>query len=123
MRSTGTSVARLIADGRRLVVEFKNASTGFEGHGVYGWDDIKRKYVGTWVDPMRSTLTVLEGSWEEATCTLTYSGEVSRPDGTVVRWREITEKPDLDTQVFRQVFPGPDGEDFEMMRVVYRRRR
>jgi hypothetical protein len=54
---------------------------------------------------------------------MTYEGQIARSDGTVVRWREITEKPNRDTQIFRQAFPAPRGGDFEMMKVVYRRRR
>jgi hypothetical protein len=120
-RSKGVSVARLLGD-RWLVIEFKN-ETGFEGHGVFGWDTGKQKFVGVWVDAMRTTLVPLQGDWDAAARTMTYTGEMPRPDGTVLRWREITEKPDADTQIFRQIFAMPDGGGFEMMKVVYRRRR
>jgi hypothetical protein len=113
-RSQGVSVGRLIAGGRWLVVDFKNQTTGFEGHGVYGWDAAKKKYVGTWVDDMRASLTVLEGDWDPAQRTMTFHAE---------RWREVTTTVDDDTQIYRLFFPGPDGKDFEMMTVTYRRRR
>jgi hypothetical protein len=120
-RSKGVSVARLVGE-RWLVIDFKN-ETGFEGHGVFGWDAGKQKYAGVWIDPMRTALVPLEGVWDAAARTMTYAAEMARPDGSVMRWREITEKPDADTQIFRQVFAVPGGDDFTMMKVVYRRRR
>ena len=116
-RSQGVSVNRLISGGKWLVAEFKNDS-GFEGHGVYGWDPARGKYVGTWVDDMRSSIYVAEGEWDAATRTMTFRFEVRG-----MRWRETTETVDADTQIFRSFMPGPDGKEFEMMTVTYRRRR
>jgi len=121
--SRGVTVNRLVAGGRWLVTEFRNETTGFEGHGVYGWDATKKKYVGTWVDDMRSFLSVAEGTWDEQARTMTYRNELTRPDGNVMRWREVTESRDADTQVFRTLFAGPDGSEFEAMTVTYTRRR
>jgi hypothetical protein len=120
--SRGVSVSRLAAGGRWLITDFRNETTGFEGHGVYGWDPTKKKYVGTWVDNMRTSLSVSEGTWDEATRTMTYWNELTRPDGNVMRWREVTETRDADTHVFRSLFPGPNGTEFEMMTVTYTRR-
>src|SRR4051812_24742132 len=77
-RSVGTSVSRLVG-GRWLVTDFKN-ETGFEGHGVYGFDPARGCFVGTWVDDMRPFLTVMEGRWDEATRTMTYIGEAKMGD-------------------------------------------
>jgi hypothetical protein len=115
-RSTGVSVNRMV--GPWLVVDFKNHTTGFEGVGLYGWDTSKKKYVGTWVDPMRMALVVAEGSWDGRV--MTYASELALPDRTV-RWRETTERVDDNTRIFRTLFPL-DGGDFEMMTVTYKRR-
>jgi len=119
-RSTGVSVQRLIG-GRWLVADFKNETSGFEGHGIYGWDATRKAFVGTWVDPMRTFLTVMEGAWDAETKTMTYHAEARLPDGRTLTWRETTAK-DGDTQVFRQMWAVPGGEH-EMMTVTYRRRR
>jgi hypothetical protein len=91
----------------------------FEGVGLYGWDTAKKKYAGTWVDPMRSALVVAEGTLEGGT--MTWWSELQLP-GRTVRWRETVEHPDADTIVFHTVMPGPDGGDFEMMTIHYKRR-
>jgi hypothetical protein len=118
--SKGVSVNRLVG-GKWLVADFKNETTGFEGHGVYGWDAYKKKYVGTWVDPMRSGMVIAEGTWDSAAKTMTYWGEIIVNERTI-RWREVTEKVDDQTQIFRSFMPIPGGDEFEMMTVTYRRR-
>lgn len=120
--SRGVATNRLRCGGRWLICEFQN-ETGFEGHGVYGFDPARGKYTGIWVDPMRTFLALLEGTWDPATKTMTLFGEAQRPDGQPMRWRETTQTLDPDTQVFRFLLPMPDGSEFEMMTVTYRRRK
>jgi hypothetical protein len=119
-RSEGTMQSRMC--GPWLVSDFKNETSGFEGHGVYGWDAVSGKYVGTWVDPMRRSLVVMEGSWDPDARALTYIGEMKRPDGTRLRWREVTERPSDDVRVFRSFVPMPDGGEYEVMTVRYERK-
>jgi hypothetical protein len=116
--SEGTLVGRMC--GPWLVSDFKNETSGFEGHGVYGWDSVGGSYVGTWVDPMRRSLVLMRGKWDEATRTMTFVGEMTRPDGSAMRWREVTERPDEGTRVFRSFVPSSEGE-FEVMTVQYRK--
>jgi hypothetical protein len=118
--SRGTLVGRRV--GPWLVTDFKNETTGFEGRGIYGWDATRKKYVGTWIDPMRSALVVMEGQWDAEKRTMTFAAEMTRADGGRIKWREVTETVDTDTQVYRSVVPLPDGGEHEMMRVKYTRR-
>jgi hypothetical protein len=121
--SKGVAVNRLVADRMWLVSDFKNETTGFEGHGVFGYDPHKKKYVGTWVDPMRASLDPMEGTWDAATRTMTFTVFHSGPRGSS-QWRETTQTLDDDTQVFR-IFMGPPSVpvESEVMTVTYRRRR
>lgn len=118
-RSKGVAVSRLVGE-RWLVTDFKN-ETGFEGHGIFGWDASRKAYVGTWIDPMRTFLTIMEGAWDPETRTMTFHAEARLPDGRTLTWREQTERVDDQTQVFRQLWALPGGEH-EMMHVTYRRR-
>jgi len=119
-RSTGVSVSRLVG-GRWLVTDFTNETSGFDGHGIHGWDAARKAYVGTWVDPMRTFMTVMEGAWDPETQTMTYHAEARLPDGRTLTWRELNQRVDERTQVFRQLWALPGGEH-EMMTVTYRRR-
>ncbi|MFT3769524.1 MAG: DUF1579 domain-containing protein [Minicystis sp.] len=121
-KNRGVAVNKLACNGMWLVTDFRTESGDFEGHGVYGYDPQQKKYVGTWVDPMRTSLAKMEGTWDAEKQTMTYTGELSMPQGTM-RWREVTETVDADTQVFHQMMPGPDGGEIETMTVTYRRRK
>ena len=120
--SRGVAKNRLACGGRWLITDFENETSGFEGHGVYGYDPAKQKYVGTWVDNMRSFLAVAEGKWDKDTMTMTYTTE-AEIGGKKVKWREVTDKKQPDVMVFKQYFPKPGGGESVMMEVTYRRRR
>lgn len=121
--STAVATNRLICGGLWLIAEFRNETTGFEGHGVYGWDAVKQKYVGVWVDSAQNFLATSEGSWDAATRTMTLWAEATVPGGKRMRWRDVTETRDADTQIFRHIIELPDGADFEMITATYTRRR
>ncbi len=119
--SKGRLKGHLICGGRWLVTEFANHTTGFEGHGVYGFNPATSRYVGTWVDDMRSNLYVAEGDWDETALTMTFHWTATMPDGRVMAWKETSKLVSENEQLFRVLFPLPDGSEFEMMRVNYRR--
>lgn len=120
--SKGVLHARLIAGGRWLVTDFRNDTTGFEGHGLYGYDAATGRYSGTWVDDTRSGLLVAEGEWNPEARTMTFEWSATFPDGRSMRWIDVTETVRDGEQIFRTLIPMPDGTRFEMMRAHYRRR-
>ncbi len=122
MVSEGVARNRIACGGLWLISDFINESTGFEGHGIYGYDVAKGRYVGTWVDPMRTFLAVAEGSYDPAAKTMTFWFEADAPQGQRLRWREVTVTQDADTQIWHQFMSGPEGKEFELMTGTYRRR-
>lgn len=119
--SVGRLVGRLIAGGRWLITDFKNHTTGFEGHGIYGFNPASRRYVGTWVDDMRTNLHVGEGEWDAASRTMTFVWKATMPNGQPMAWKETSHLVSDTEQLFRVLFPLPDGGEFEMMHAIYRR--
>lgn len=119
--STGRLVGRLISGGRWLITDFKNHTTGFEGHGIYGYNAASKKYVGTWVDDMRTNLYLGEGDWDADTKTMTYKWSASMPNGQSMIWTETSQQVSETEQLFRVLFPSAEGGEFEMMRAVYRK--
>jgi hypothetical protein len=119
VKQTGASTVTLLA-GRWLVVDYRSDS-GFEGHGVYGWDEAQRRYTGVWVDSMMPGIARSEGSWNASTRTLDLATE-SVQEGRTVRCREQRQIAEDGTQIYRNLLPLPDGSELEVVRVVYRRR-
>jgi hypothetical protein len=121
--SHGVMTSQLACNGRWLIAQFRNETSGFEGHGIYGFDASKGTYTAVWVDPLRTFLAPMEGTYDPAKKTMTFVGEARKPDGSALRWREVTETVDPDTQIFRSFMPLPSGGEFEMMTVTYKRRK
>lgn len=119
VRMTAVSTNRRICGGRWLVVDFVAAS-GFEGHGVYGWDDAAGKYVGTWVDTTRTSIGRAEGTWDPATRTMTFVTRAVQ-EGRTLLTREVTRTVDDGTRTYSNFVTLTEGEH-EMIRTTYRRR-
>lgn len=119
IRSKGECVSRLSA-GRWFVTDWRTES-GFAGHGVYGWDDKKGIYVGIWVDSMSGVIARSEGSWDEATRTLTYLTEQVHGERRIA-YRELMQAVDENSRLYRQLMPTADGGEHEQIRISYRRR-
>lgn len=120
IRQKGSYRNRRIAGGRWLVVDYRSDS-GFEGHGVYGWDPARGRYTGVWVDSTTSAVAHSEGSWDAATRTMSYVTTADLGERTL-RYREIMEGREDGAVVYRNFMPGPDGGEYEMIHIVSRRR-
>ena len=120
IRQTGVSTNRLVA-GRWLVIDYRS-DAGFEGHGVYGWDATRERYVGSWVDSAQVTIARSEGSWDPETRTMSYLTETVTAKGAPLRYRELTQTQADGSLLYRNLVPTPDGGEFELIRTVYRRR-
>jgi Protein of unknown function (DUF1579) len=116
----GTAVNRLV--GGRWLVSDQVTESGFEGHGVYGWDEGGGGYVATWVDIGGAGMARGTGRWQEADRTTTYDMEVTLPNGQTVRYREVTTRVDDDTRTYENLMPAPDGGEHAVIRGTYRRR-
>jgi hypothetical protein len=122
--SKGVSESRVLG-GFWLIDDFKAEFMGlpFEGHGTTGYDAAKKRYVGTWVDSMSPGLNTSESTWDPEAKTMSGYNEGPGPDGKPARSRGVTHWPDADTKVFSMYQPTPDGKEFLMMRITYKRRK
>jgi len=107
-----------------LSLDFKGEFEGqkFEGKGTTGFDPIKKKYVGTWVDSMSPSLTVMEGAFDKDGKTFTELGEGPGMDGKLMKMKNIHQFKDNDTIVFT-MYQVKDGKDEEMMTITYKRKK
>jgi hypothetical protein len=122
--SKGTQTCKLGLNGLWLLEHFKADLGGmtFEGHGATSYDPAKKKYVNVWIDSMSTRPMISEGTYDKSTKTMTLVGDMPMPDGKSMKTTLVTVHKDADTQIFRLLGAGPDGKEFEMIHITYKRR-
>jgi len=110
-----------------LASQFEGEFMGekFTGEMHLGYDPIKKKYVGTWVDSVSPFMYTIEGEYDVATHTLTcmMSG-TSAMTGQPEVAKNVTRYIDENNKVFEMYMPveGKEGEWWKMMEIKYTRR-
>jgi len=113
-------VTNRLVGGRWLVVDHRTES-GFEGHGVYGWDDDVVRYTGIWVDGAGAGVVRVWGLWDATSRTLTWDCETVHA-GRAHKYREITTTRADGTRLYRHLVPTSEGGEHEMITAVHTRR-
>jgi len=122
--STGTSESRAIWDGRYIETLFKgdyNAQP-FEGRSITGYDNLKGKYVATWIDSMSTGVFIAYGTHDAASKSTTYLGEMDDPmmPGKITAVRQVYRWIDPDHFVF-EWYETHDGAERKSMEIKYAR--
>jgi hypothetical protein len=123
MVSEGVEEGEMILGGRYLKSTFKGETFGgvFEGLGLLGYDNLKRKYVGIWIDSMSTGMMTYEGDYDPATRELVCQGDfVDAASGEMRTARLVTRFLD-DHHVFEMWGPDPSGEQVKWMEMTYTR--
>ena len=124
--STGTEVNTVMTGGLWVLSKFNGDFGGmkFEGHGQFGYDPIKKKYIGSWIDSLSPTMSMLEGEYDAKTRTMTYVGEGVAPEGIKYTQKMVTTIKDDGTRVFT-LYMKFDGtkDEVKFMEVTYRKRK
>ncbi|MBN9518906.1 DUF1579 domain-containing protein [bacterium] len=92
----------------------------FTGRSLDSYDAGKKKYIGIWVDSMSTHPMVMEGTYDQATKTLTTVGEGPGMDGKNAKWKAVAVTKDADTEHF-SMYVG-DGKE-PMFTIVYKRKK
>lgn len=121
---TGTSVNTPVFGGRQLRMDYKSAFMGqpYEGVGFSGYDNVKGKYVSSWMDSMSTGLFVAEGDYDAGSRTYTYRGQMPDPmkNGVLVPIRNLVRIVDNDHHVF-EMYELRDGKEVKTMQIDYTR--
>jgi hypothetical protein len=124
--SRGKETVRLIAGGLFIVFDSEGEMFGgkFVGHGTMGYDVVKKKYTGTWMDNMATGVYLVEATYDEKTKTFTETMEGSNPQtGETMKMKMTSEIKDKDKRVLRFYMPGADGKEFESGSIEYTRKK
>jgi hypothetical protein len=128
MVSKGVEINTVLAGGLWVASTFRADFGGmtFEGRGQYGYDPSQKKYVGSWIDSMSPTLSVLEGSYDAKTKTLTYTGDGPCPkDGSKLAQRMVTTTKADGSREFTLYMTGTPtgGKEAKVLQIQYTKRK
>jgi hypothetical protein len=123
--SSGTCTYKAGPGGLWLVSDFDAPIMGmpFQGMEVLGFDPSDSTFNSVWVDSMTTTATLMKGTYDKDTKTLTLRGESVGPDGSKTPMTNVTRYPDADHMVFEMKGPGEDGKPMTYMTIEYTRRK
>src|SRR5438034_135869 len=105
--SSGSAVIRETMGGRFFISEHtgkmqmpgpdgKMMDMEFKGMAVEGYDNVKKKFLASWIDNMGTGIMNLEGTYDAATKSLTYHAEYEPMPGMKTRIREVIKITDND---------------------------
>lgn len=132
--STGTCSTKVMYGGRYLHSVHKGSvkmpgpdgnmvDTPFEGTGLTGYDNVKKKFIGTWCDNFSTAIMMSEGTYDAATKTFTYHGEC--PDcmngNKPMKIKEVVRVLSKDKHVF-EWYEIKDGKETKTMEITYSRK-
>lgn len=118
------AIRTMIFDDRVLREDFTGAFRGrsYVGIGHSGYDNVSGQFWTTWIDNLSTGVTIMTGAWDAEKEKWVLEGQTPDPmaDGLVpIRIESVM--PDDNTQVDDFYRPGPDGEMFRFMELVYQR--
>ena len=105
-----------------MFIETVSKGTGpmpFEGHGVTGYDQGKKKYTGFWCDSWGTGMMMYEGTMD-AKGTMTCSSSMTDPTGMVQNFMMQDAMSDNNTRMMK-MWMGKDMSGPPMMEITYTR--
>jgi hypothetical protein len=124
--SKGVETASMGLGGFWLTYEYKGEMMGapFTGRGSMGFDQQKQKYVGTWIDSMKSGLFLSEGTADDSGRVFTMMAQgYCDSQGKAITMKQVMELKDKDTRTLTFLSPNPDGKDMVVGSIEYKRRK
>jgi len=130
--SVGTTVTKAVMDGRYVVSEHtgKMQMPGpdgnimpmeFKGMAIEGYDNVKKKFVASWIDNMGTGIMNLEGTFDPSSKTLTYLTEYEPMPGMKTKMRELVKITDKDHHTL-EFFEDRGGKEVKTMEISYSRK-
>ena len=122
--STGTADMKMLLDGRFLYQEFTSQMMGqpFTGIGIDGYDNLRKRYVTTWMDTMGTGFFTMEGTASADGKTITLKGQHGEPGGGHMTHRAVWKIVDNNTQTFDMYGTHHRGKEMKMLEIAYTRK-
>ena len=123
---TGVAENSWALDGRFLEQRFTGTFMGmpFHGIGYTGYDNIKKHYIGSWMDNMTTSMMVSTGTPDATGKSITFTSTMDDPmTGKSSEVKETVTVVDNDHHTLEMWGAGPDGKMFKMMEIAYSRKK
>jgi hypothetical protein len=129
--SKGTAVRKSIMGGRYVVMDVsgkmqipgedgKMKATPFKGMGIDGYDNVKKKFVSSWIDNMSTGIQFSEGTYDAATKTYTYTSDMEQMPGVRTPVRQVLKVPD-NNHMTLEWYETHGGQEKKTMEIDYTR--
>lgn len=116
--NAGTIERKMIMGGRIMQEDVKGPSVipgapPFEGIGLSGYDNVQKKYWGTWNDNMGTGIMNMVGTADASGKVITYSAEYWDPmSGKLKKQKHVCTLKDDKTNVLQMFDTDKDGKEF-----------
>ncbi len=125
-KSKGTANYKSVCGGMWLASDFESELAGvpYQGHGMDGYDQLKKKFIGYWFDSMTSAPMMFEGNFDADHKLLTMTGTSPGPDGKPQNFRTTTEMNGADQMTFKMFLASTsNGKEELAFTIEYTRRK
>ena len=129
--SKGTATRKSVMGGRYFVMDVsgkmqmpgedgKMKDMQFKGMAVEGYDNVKKKFVSSWIDSMGTGIQGSEGTYDPASKTFTYTMEMEPMPGMKQQVREVIKVTDTDHMML-EWYENRGGQEKKTMEIAYTR--
>lgn len=122
--ATGSADLKMLLGGRFLQQEYNSTMMGqpYTGMGITAYDNLRKKYVSTWIDSMGTGIFTMEGTASADGKTITLKGQHAEPGGGQMTHRAVWKIVDDHTQTFDMYGAHGHSKETKMMEIVYTRK-
>ena len=129
--SKGTATRKSAMGGRYVMMDVtgkmqmpgedgKMKDMQFKGMGVEGYDNVKKKFVSSWIDNMGTGIAVLRGHLRSRDQDITYTSEMEMMPGMKMPVREVIKVADKD-HMSLEWYETRGGQEKKTMEIAYTR--
>lgn len=130
--STGVSTTKAVMGGRYFISEHKGkmqmpgpdgkmVDMDFNGIATDAYDNVKKKFVSSWIDNMGTGITISEGTYDAAAKTFIYHSEFEMMPGMKTKMRQVIKIVDKDHHTL-EFLEDRGGQEVRTMEIKYTRK-
>lgn len=123
-KATATEEVKMILGGRYQISTTTGEMMGmpFEGRATLAYDNATNEYISTWIDNMGTGLSVMRGTYDEASKSTTLMGTMVDPmTGKEKQMKQVYTIIDDDTRKMEMYEITPGDKEIKNMEIIMKR--